>query len=52
MRFFEQWKGFIWEYHSFGEYMQCLLGRLIGTIIGFGILFLIGCFLNLSGQAD
>lgn len=43
MRFFEEWGGLIWEYNSFGEYLKCLLGRLIGLILG--ILLSIGFFM-------
>ena len=43
MRFYEEWNGIIWEYNSFGEYVKCLLGRLVGLILGglivFGVLY-------------
>ena len=46
MRFYEEWGGFIWEYNSFWEYIQALIGRVLGTIIGLviviGGLYLIG----------
>ena len=50
MRFFEQWGGFIWEYDSIGDYLRCLLGRLIGAIIAIGILFLLGYLFYLYGK--
>lgn len=40
MRFYEEWNGIIWEYNSFGEYIKCLLGRLVGFILG--VLIVIG----------
>ena len=46
MRFYEYWGGFIWEYNYFGEYIQCLIGRFVGTVLGLviviGGLYLIG----------
>ena len=50
MRFFEQWRGFIWEYNSFGEYCQALLGRLVGAILGVVILFVLCCLLYYYGE--
>ena len=50
MRFFEQWKGFIWEYNSVGEYFQALMGRLIGSILGVVILFFLCCLLYYYGE--
>ena len=46
MRFFEYWGGFVWEYNSLGDYLKCLLGRLIGLILG--ILISIGIFMPFS----
>lgn len=46
MRFFEYWGGFVWEYNSLGDYLKCLLGRLIGLILG--ILISIGIFMLFS----
>ncbi len=43
MRFFESWGGFIWEYDSIGDYLKCVIGRLIGLIIG--IILSIGFFM-------
>ena len=44
MRFYEEWNGFIWEYNSFWEYIKCLIGRLVGFILGvlivFGLLYI------------
>ena len=48
-RFFEEWNGFIWEYHSFGEYLQALLCRLIGGILGIVILILLLWFIGKYG---
>ena len=50
MRFFENWGGFIWEYNSFGDYLKGLFGRLIGAIIGIGIIILILLFFYWYGQ--
>lgn len=50
MRFFKEFNGFIFEFNSFGEYLRFLLGRLVGTIIGVGILALIVYFLYWYGQ--
>jgi len=52
MRFFENWGGFIWEYNSFGDYLKALLGRLLGAIIGIGIIFLIFLFFYWCGKAN
>lgn len=41
MRFYEEWKGFIWEYDSFGEYLKCLFARFLGFIVGVSILIFI-----------
>jgi len=50
MRFFEQWRGFIWEYNSFGDYLSSLLARFIGAIVGIVILFLLFCFFYYYGE--
>ncbi len=50
MRFFESWGGFIWEHNSVWDYFKALLGRLIGAVIGIGILFLILLFFYWYGQ--
>lgn len=41
MRFFKEQWGFIWEFTSIGGYLSFLLGRLLGAIIFFGVLFLL-----------
>ena len=38
MRFYEQYKGFIFEFNSIGEYFKALLWRLLGTICGIAII--------------
>lgn len=38
MRFFKEFNGFFFEFNSFGEYLQFLLGRLVGAIIGIAII--------------
>lgn len=47
MRFFQEYNGFIWEFNGLGDYFKAVLGRLIGTIIGIGILVLIFYVLTL-----
>lgn len=47
MRFYQEWKGFIWEFNSFGEFLKAVIGRILGAIIG--IIILIGLFLFLLG---
>lgn len=44
MRFYEQYKGFIFEFNSIGEYFKTLLWRLLGSICGIAIV-LIGVYL-------
>jgi len=41
MRFFKEFNGFLFEFNSLGEYLRFLVGRVIGAIIGVGILILI-----------
>ena len=41
MRFYQEWKGIIWEFNSVGEFLLHIVCRIIGGIIGFGILYLI-----------
>jgi hypothetical protein len=50
MRFFKEFHGFFFEFNSFGDYFKFLLGRLVGAILGIGVLFLIGYLLYLYGQ--
>ena len=45
MRFFKEFNGFIFEFKSFGEYFGFLIGRLLGVIIFFGVIFLILYFI-------
>lgn len=52
MRFFKEFNGFFFEFNSFGEYFQFLLGRLVGAVIGVGILALIAYFLYSYGQTS
>lgn len=42
--------GFFFEFNSLGEYLEFLFGRLVGAILGIGVLFLIGYLLYLYGQ--
>ena len=49
MRFFKEYWGFIFEFNSLGEYFKFMLGRLVGAIIGIGILILIGYLFYLYG---
>ena len=50
MRFFKEFNGFIFEFNSTGDFFKFLLGRLIGAIIGIGILALIVYLLWWYGQ--
>ena len=50
MKFFKEYNGFLFEFNSLGEFFRFLLGRLIGTIIGIGLLALIVFFLWWYGQ--
>ena len=50
MRFYQEWGGFIWEYNSIGEFLKVLLGRLIGMVLGFGVLYLIILWLAWYGS--
>jgi len=47
MRFFKEFHGFFFEFNSLGDYFKFLLGRLVGAIIGLGILALMAYFLFL-----
>jgi len=50
MRFFKEFHGSFFEFNSLGEYLEFLLGRFVGAILGIGVLFLIGYLLYLYGQ--
>jgi hypothetical protein len=50
MRFYQEWRGIIWEFNSVKEFLMHLLGRLIGGIIGIGILCLIVLWLEWYGS--
>jgi putative effector of murein hydrolase LrgA (UPF0299 family) len=50
MRFYQEWRGIIWEFNSIGEYLMHLLGRAIGGILGIGILYLIILWLEWYGS--
>lgn len=50
MRFFKEFNGFFIEFNSLGDYLKFLLGRLVGAIIGIGILALIAYFCYWYGQ--
>ena len=41
MRVFKEVWGFIFEFNSIGEYIEFLLGRLLGIIIFIGIVILL-----------
>lgn len=41
MRFYKQVWGIIWEFNSLGEYACFVIGRIIGTIIVFGGMYLL-----------
>lgn len=41
MRFYQEWNGIIWEFNSVKEFLLHIVYRIIGAIIGYGILFLI-----------
>lgn len=45
MRFFKESNGFFFEFNSLGDYFKFLLGRLVGAILGIGLLILIGYLL-------
>lgn len=40
MRFFKEFNGFIFEFNSIGDFFWFLLGRLVGLIIGIGLISL------------
>lgn len=46
MRFFKKFGGIIWEFNSIGEYIDFLIGRVVGFIVFvaliLGVLYLIG----------
>ena len=44
MRFYQLWNGFIWEFDSIKDWLLALIGRLLGLIIGLGILYYIMMF--------
>ena len=46
MRFYQQYRGFIFEFNSVGEYFKALLWRLLGMIEGVIILVLIVLIIN------
>lgn len=46
MRFYQQYRGFIFEFNSVGEYFKALLWRLLGMIVGVIILVLIVLIIN------
>ena len=50
MRFYQYWNGFIWEFNSLGEFLMALLGRLIGCLLGLGVLCLIILWLAWYGS--
>jgi len=50
MKFFKEFHGFFFEFNSLGDYFKFLLGRLVGAIIGIGILALMVYFLWWYGQ--
>lgn len=41
MKFFKEVGGFIFEFNSIGEYIEFLLGRLLGLIIFIGAIVLL-----------
>lgn len=48
MRFYEYWNDGLGEYSSFGEYFLCLLGRLVGTVLGIIVMFFLICCCSYS----
>jgi hypothetical protein len=50
MRLYQEWKGIIWEFNSVGEFLLHIVCRIIGAIIGYGILFLIILWLAWYGS--
>jgi len=40
-RFFQEYKGFIWEFDSLSDYLKTVFWRLIGRILGFIIIILL-----------
>ena len=42
MRFFGEYDGLIWEFNSFGDWIQFHICRLIGKLIGYIILIILG----------
>ena len=41
MRFYKEVWGIIWEFNSIGEYIAFLVGRVLGTIIVIGGIYLL-----------
>jgi uncharacterized membrane protein len=41
MRFYKEVWGIIWEFNSIGEYVSFCIGRLLGVIIFFVVLYLL-----------
>lgn len=38
MRFFKEYNGFLFEFNSIKDFLMFTLGRLVGAIIGIGII--------------
>ena len=38
MRFYQEWKGFIWEFNSFGQFLRVVVARILGAIVGIAVL--------------
>jgi hypothetical protein len=45
MRFYKEVWGIIWEFNSIGEYLSFTLGRVLGVIIFFVVLYFL-CVAN------
>lgn len=54
MRFYQEINGIIWEFNSFKDWIvswiQIILGRIVGLILGLGIIYLIILFLEWYGS--
>lgn len=52
MRFYQYWKGFIWEFNSFGEFLQAIFYRILGGIVGIVILIFLVCYFYYYGEGE
>ena len=54
MKFYQEINGIIWEFNSFKDWVvgwiQIILGRIVGFILGVGVLYLIILLLEWYGS--